>query len=90
MQTEAIFENIANRIIEEIKAANKSIYIAVAWFTNKSIFEELLKKAKQGCSIQIIISNDEINENSSIDFENKNARFVHKYNKLVKKYKLWI
>ncbi len=69
MQTEAIFENIANRIIEEIKAANKSIYIAVAWFTNKSIFEELLKKAKQGCSIQIIISNDEINENSSIDFE---------------------
>lgn len=77
MQTEAIFENIANRIIEEIQTANKSIYIAVAWFTNKSIYEQLLLKAKQGCSVQLIISNDKINENSFIDFENKNARFVH-------------
>ncbi len=69
MQTEAIFENIANRITEEIQTANKSIYIAVAWFTNKSIYEQLLLKAKQGCSVQLIISNDKINENSSIDFE---------------------
>lgn len=69
MHTEAIFENIANRIIEEIQKANKSIYIAVAWFTNKIIFEQLLVKAKNGCHIQIILSNDEINKNSSIDFE---------------------
>ena len=41
MQTEAIFENIANRIIEEIENANHSIYIAVAWFTNKNIFDKL-------------------------------------------------
>ena len=68
MQTEAIFENIAERIITEIQEANNSIYIAVAWFTNKSIFEQLIKKAKNGCQIQIIISNDLINENSSIDF----------------------
>ena len=68
MQTEAIFENIAERILTEIQKANNSIYIAVAWFTNKSIFEQLIKKAKNGCQIQIIISNDLINENSSIDF----------------------
>ena len=68
MQTEAIFENIAERIITEIQEANNSIYIAVAWFTNKTIFEQLVHKAKNGCQIQIIISNDLINENSSIDF----------------------
>ena len=68
MQTEAIFENIAERILTEIQKANNSIYIAVAWFTNKSIFEQLIKKEKNGCQIQIIISNDLINENSSIDF----------------------
>ncbi len=68
MQTEAIFENIAERIITEIQKANNSIHIAVAWFTNKSIFEQLIIKAKNGCQIQIIISNDQINENSSIDF----------------------
>uniref|UniRef100_UPI00404B349F phospholipase D-like domain-containing protein n=2 Tax=Flavobacterium sp. TaxID=239 RepID=UPI00404B349F len=68
MQTEAIFENIAQRIIIEIQKANKSIYIAVAWFTNRTIFKQLVHKAKNGCQIQIIISNDQINENSSIDF----------------------
>lgn len=69
MQTEAVFENIAERIQEEISKANKSIYIAVAWFTNKNLFNELVKKAKNGCAISLIISNDEINQNSSIDFE---------------------
>lgn len=69
MQSEAIFENIAVRIQQEISKANKSIYIAVAWFTNKNLFNELVKKSKEGCVISLIISNDEINQNSSIDFE---------------------
>lgn len=69
MQTEAVFENIAERIQQEISKANKSIYIAVAWFTNKNLFNELVNKAKEGCVISVIISNDEINQNSSIDFE---------------------
>lgn len=69
MQTEAVFENIAERIQQEISKANKSIYIAVAWFTNKNLFNELVNKAKDGCDISLIISNDEINQNSSIDFE---------------------
>jgi len=69
MQTEAVFENIAERIQEEISKANKSIYIAVAWFTNKNLFNELVSKAKSGCSISLIISNDDINQNSSIDFD---------------------
>lgn len=72
MQTEAIFENIASRIQDEINKAQKSIYIAVAWFTNKKIFEKLMVKAREGCSIHIIISNDEINNNSSINFEHLN------------------
>lgn len=69
MQTEAIFENIAARIQEEIQKAQKSIYIAVAWFTNKTLFKQLLIKSREGCAIHIIISNDEINNNSSLDFE---------------------
>lgn len=69
METEAIFENIASRIQEEIQKAEKSIYIAVAWFTNKKIFEKLVLKASEGCMIHLIISNDAINNNSAIDFE---------------------
>jgi len=69
MQTEAIFENIAERIEMEISQAQKSIFIAVAWFTNKNLFNELLKKARNGCSVSVIISNDSINQNSHIDFD---------------------
>ena len=69
MQTEAVFENIAERIQQEISQAKKSIYIAVAWFTNIRLFNELVRKASDGCSVSIIISDDSINENSHIDFD---------------------
>lgn len=69
MQTEAIFENIAERIQSEIRKAQKSVFIAVAWFTNKRLFDELIIKARNGCSIYLIISNDSINQNSQIDFD---------------------
>lgn len=73
MQTEAVFENIGERIQQEIRKAQKSIFIAVAWFTNKSLFNELVNKARNGCTVTLIISNDKINLNSSIDFENLNT-----------------
>ena len=69
MQTEAVFENISERIQDEIDKAQQSIFIAVAWFTNKSLFNKLLAKSRNGCSISLIISNDEINNNSHINFE---------------------
>jgi phosphatidylserine/phosphatidylglycerophosphate/cardiolipin synthase-like enzyme len=69
MQTEAVFENIAERIQQEISKAQKSVFIAVAWFTNKNLFNELVNKARNGCTVSLIISNDNINLNSSIDFE---------------------
>jgi hypothetical protein len=69
MQTEAVFDNIAERILQEINAAQKSVFIAVAWFTNKNLFNTLLKKANKGCTINLIISNDRINQNSNIDFD---------------------
>ena len=69
MQTEAVFENIAERIQQEISKAQKSVFIAVAWFTNKNLFNEMVNKARNGCNVSLIISNDNINLNSSIDFE---------------------
>ena len=69
MQTEAIFENIADRIQKEISSAQKSIFIAIAWFTNRNLFEALLERARNGCTVSLIVSNDEINLNSSIDVD---------------------
>jgi hypothetical protein len=78
MQTDAVFENIAERIQNEIGKAQHTLLIAVAWFTNKNIFNSILLKAKEGCSVSLIISDDAINANSRIDFsqlEKHNGRF---------------
>ncbi len=69
MQSEAVFDNIAERIYREINIAQNSIFIAVAWFTNKNLFDALVNKAKNGCAVSLIISNDNINLTSSIDFD---------------------
>ena len=69
MQIEAVFENIAERIVSEIEKAQNSIFIAVAWFTHRKIFNVLQRKAREGCKINLMYSADHINENSSIDFD---------------------
>lgn len=72
MQTEALFENIADRIEQELTQADQSIYIAVAWFTNPRLFNTLLDKAKQGITVQLLTSNDPINQQSPIDYTQLN------------------
>ncbi|MCD8417424.1 DUF1669 domain-containing protein [Tenacibaculum finnmarkense genomovar finnmarkense] len=68
MQTEGVFENIAERIAEELQKAEKTIYIAIAWFTNKELFDILKTKAQNNCTVFIIINDDEINNNSKINY----------------------
>ena len=68
METEAIFENIADRIGEEISDAKSSIYLAIAWFTNKQLFNKLVEKANNGCSIYLMVSDDVINDQSYVDY----------------------
>jgi hypothetical protein len=73
METQALFENIAENIQQEIRKAERTIFIAVAWFTNKNIFDELVAKANEGCIVNLMLSNDKINKDSSIEFDNLNV-----------------
>lgn len=68
MHTEALFSNIADCICQELSQAESSIYIAVAWLTNRDLFEILVEKSKSGITVQLLLSNDEINQNSYLDF----------------------
>ncbi len=72
MQTEAIFEDIADRIRLELEQAEHSIYIAVAWFTNRTLFNTLLQKAQQGICVQLMLSNDHINQQSYVNYSQLN------------------
>ncbi len=69
MQTEAIFKNINQRIEKEIVQAKHTIYVVVAWFTDEVLFNALTQKAKEGCRVFVITSNDFINDNSRIDYQ---------------------
>lgn len=59
---EILFDDIQNRIINEIREAKFSIWIAMAWFTNKKIFDELLKKRNDGLDVKIIVDNNRVNQ----------------------------
>ena len=68
MKTEAIFDNIVERIEEQIDLAENKIVVALAWFTNKRLFDALCIKSVKGVEVKLVISDNEINRNSIIDY----------------------
>ena len=64
-----LFENIRKQIIEEIQAAKYMIWIAVAWFTDPVLFQELIKKKQQGLIIEICIDDCDKNRDSEFSLE---------------------
>ncbi len=73
MQTEALFENIADHIAREIHQAQHAVFVAVAWFTNRALLDALVQKAEAGCAVSLLVSDDAINRGSRVDFERLNT-----------------
>lgn len=69
MHTQAYFDGIQLRILDELRKATTSIHIAVAWFTDPEIFEQLCQKAGSGVRVELIVVNDSINRKSGIEHE---------------------
>ncbi len=61
LETQAYFTGIKEVIAEQLDAAEKSIFVAVAWFTDKDLYEKLCAKARQGLAVRIVIVDDDIN-----------------------------
>lgn len=64
-----LFEDIQKQIVEEIKCAKYMIWIAVAWFTDPVLYNELIKKKSEGLNIQIVIDNNDTNNNAQFRLE---------------------
>ncbi len=64
--TFAHFQNIQHFLVEQLNTAQKSVQVAVAWFTDRILLELLVKKAKNGVEIVVFLTNDHINTN--LDF----------------------
>ena len=67
---EAHFQNISNIIAKELGYASKRIDIAMYYFTNKELFQKLLRKADEGVEISLIIYDNYINlREGAINFQ---------------------
>ena len=58
---DVVFDEIQNTVIQGIRDARFIIWVAVAWFSNDAIYQELLVKKEQGLSIRIIVSKEDSN-----------------------------
>lgn len=63
------FEDIQNQIIEQIRAAKYSIWVAVAWFTDKILMRELFNKKEAGINVRVVILDDDINTTYGFELE---------------------
>ncbi|GAB4196643.1 MAG: hypothetical protein OHK0057_22430 [Thermoflexibacter sp.] len=89
---QVFFKNIQNIIISELQNAQKSIQIAVCWFSNRQIFDTLLEKTKQGLDVQLVLLDDYLNKRveglplnelinagAKLYFSDKTAPIHHKF-----------
>lgn len=59
MQTEAFFTDIRAVILREVGLAKQSIHVAVAWFTDHTLFAALLERQRAGITVALCLTRDE-------------------------------
>ncbi|MDU0369571.1 phospholipase D-like domain-containing protein [Hymenobacter endophyticus] len=61
MQSVAHFQSIKPAILAELKQAQNSIKIAVAWFTDQDLFAALIAQLQRRVAVSLLIRNDYVN-----------------------------
>ncbi len=87
---EAYFSSIGNNIINELNKAQNTVHVAMAWFTNDSLFESLISCVRRGVKVELILLDDAINwqpyapdfsqlirENALVYIANRSIGFMH-------------
>lgn len=69
IEIEVSFEQIQKNIIEALGNAKYTVWVAVAWFTNKKLFQKLVELQNRGINVQVIIVDDEINRDNGVPIE---------------------
>lgn len=62
MELKAHFSNIHKVIIVHLEQSQSEIVAAIAWFTDRDIFEVLCRKARAGIEVSVALIGDEINQ----------------------------
>ena len=72
METQAYFEHIREHIQSYLTDANSQIDLAVAWFTDRVLFDTLCQKAQSGVKVRLLLYDDDIN-NAYLPFDKLNS-----------------
>lgn len=56
------FDRIQKVIVQGIRDAKYLIWVAVAWFSNDVLYQELLNKKEDGLNIRVIVSDEDSNQ----------------------------
>lgn len=71
----AHFDEIKVEILQHIQNAQLCIWVAMAWFTDKDLANELLKQHHSGLNIQVLVNNDETTQKYGLDFSSKGIEY---------------
>ena len=71
IEVEVTFEQIQAQILEILDSAKFSVWVAVAWFTNKELFQKLVELKNKGINVQVIIVDDQINAKNGVPIESE-------------------
>ncbi len=66
--SEVFFEELRQLLIDEVSKAKYIIWVAVAWFTDKDLYQLLVNKRLAGINVQVLILDDEINNKTGLNF----------------------
>ena len=67
--TNTCFENIENNLSATISIAEKRIFVAVAWFTNSRLYDDLILATERNVEVKILILDDILNRSEfGLDF----------------------
>jgi len=67
----AYFQDIPEHLCQHLSQAQRSIKIAVCWFSHRAIFQSLLERLKSGVSVELLLEYDSQNiKEDGLDFQN--------------------
>lgn len=69
VRTDAYFDHIADKIINDLDHARVSIHVCMAWFTNQRIADKLIEKFKGGVDVKVISFDDHTNAKFGVNIE---------------------
>lgn len=70
------FEHCEKEVISQLEKAEHSIFTAVAWLTNKNIMNVLIRKAREGVDVIVLV------DQGRVPGDTKNYDFVRSYGRL--------